>query len=72
VHGRLAAYLALRYHEEESEYRPWQNVWPSREEFEGILPVMWGKRLKDCLGWDGKSMFSGVDKEVMLSYWDSR
>jgi hypothetical protein len=54
VHGRLAAYFALRYQEEDSGIRPWQDVWPTKEEFEAIMPAMWGEELRECLSADGK------------------
>ncbi|KAF2275023.1 SET domain-containing protein [Westerdykella ornata] len=56
VHGKLAAYLALRYSGNDSEYRPWQDIWPSREEFEAILPILWGKRARELLPEDAKAL----------------
>lgn len=49
VHARLAAYLALNYSNANHEHRPWQDVWPTQEEFEEILPLHWWKELSDLL-----------------------
>ena len=49
VHARLAAYLALNYSNQECVHRPWQDVWPTQEEFEDIIPLNWSKELQDLL-----------------------
>lgn len=49
VHARLATYLALEYAREDCAHRPWQEVWPSLQEFEEILPLHWSKELQDLL-----------------------
>jgi hypothetical protein len=55
VHGRLAAYLALHINDE-NDYRPWQDVWPSREEFDGILPILWSEKAQKLLPHAAKGM----------------
>lgn len=49
IHARLASYLALEYSKENCPHRPWQDVWPSRDEFKEILPMHWSKQLQDLL-----------------------
>ncbi|KAF1964696.1 SET domain-containing protein [Bimuria novae-zelandiae CBS 107.79] len=49
IHARLAAYQALNYEDRTCPHRPWQDVWPSQEEFEEILPLHWSKKLQDLL-----------------------
>lgn len=57
VHGRLAAYLALRYEDRNCDYRPWQDVWPRREEFEEIQPVLWGSEVQQLLPHAAKGIY---------------
>ena len=49
IHARLATYLALNHADKSCLYRPWQDVWPTKEEFENILPLHWSKKLHDLL-----------------------
>ncbi|OCK79513.1 SET domain-containing protein [Lepidopterella palustris CBS 459.81] len=49
IHGRLAAYLLLAYDDSHSRYRPWQDIWPSEEDFNKIMPLNWPQKLKDLL-----------------------
>ena len=49
VQGRLAAYLASLFHREASDYRPWQDVWPTQESLSTILPIYWPARLQELL-----------------------
>ncbi|KAF2440793.1 SET domain-containing protein [Karstenula rhodostoma CBS 690.94] len=49
IHARLAAYLALQYAKDDCQHRPWQDVWPSQDEFKDILPLHWSKQLQDLL-----------------------
>jgi hypothetical protein len=39
----------LNYTNENSPSRPWQDVWPSQEEFKTILPIHWPKKVQDLL-----------------------
>ncbi|KAF1995788.1 SET domain-containing protein [Amniculicola lignicola CBS 123094] len=67
VHGKLAAFLALEYESEASPHRPWQDVWPSQEEFKTILPIHWSKKLQDLLPHASKALLfnqqSNLDKD---------
>jgi hypothetical protein len=56
VHGRLAAFLALGYGDEEAEHRPWQDVWPSMREFEVGLPLHWDEKACGLLPHAAKGM----------------
>ncbi|KAJ4286721.1 hypothetical protein N0V90_012973 [Kalmusia sp. IMI 367209] len=49
IHARLAAYLALSYAKKDCVHRPWQDVWPTQEEFENILPLHWSGELQALL-----------------------
>jgi hypothetical protein len=49
IHARLAAYLALQYADKDCHHRPWQDVWPSQDEFRDILPLHWSKKLQHLL-----------------------
>ncbi|KAF2184825.1 SET domain-containing protein [Zopfia rhizophila CBS 207.26] len=58
IHGRLAAYLALAYNDSSSEYKPWQDIWPSQDEFKSILPINWPKELQDVLPESAKDLLN--------------
>jgi len=49
IHGRLAAHLALTYSDAESSHKPWQDIWPSEEDFKTILPLNWPDNLQSLL-----------------------
>ncbi|KAF1958636.1 SET domain-containing protein [Byssothecium circinans] len=49
VHARIAAYLALIYDKKTNQYRLWQDVWPSEEDFTTILPIHWPQAFQDLL-----------------------
>ncbi|KAF9735393.1 hypothetical protein PMIN06_002621 [Paraphaeosphaeria minitans] len=49
IHARLAAYFALQHSKDGCQHRPWQDVWPSQDEFKDILPLHWSKQLQDLL-----------------------
>ena len=49
IHGRLAAHLALTYSDIESGHKPWQDIWPSEEDFKTILPLNWSGNLQSLL-----------------------
>jgi hypothetical protein len=65
IHGRLAAYLALTYDTDSSPSKPWQDVWPTREDFDAILPIHWPKELQDLLPNAAHGMFC-FEKEYRL------
>ncbi|KAF2021586.1 SET domain-containing protein [Aaosphaeria arxii CBS 175.79] len=54
VHGKLAAFLAMQYHNADSDHRLWQGVWPKEEEFRSILPYYWPKSLQEYIPHAGK------------------
>ena len=49
IHGRLAAHLALTHSDVESSHKPWQDIWPSEEDFKTILPLNWPDNLQSLL-----------------------
>ncbi|KAF2877097.1 hypothetical protein BDV95DRAFT_534519 [Massariosphaeria phaeospora] len=49
VHGKLAAFLALKLQAKDSEYKLWQDVWPTEQDFRDILPIHWPKKLQELL-----------------------
>ena len=50
VHGRLAACLALWYtNQKPHDYRLWQDVWPTREDFEVTMPYFYPQALQALL-----------------------
>ncbi|KAF2265383.1 SET domain-containing protein [Lojkania enalia] len=58
IHGRLAAFLALEYSNQTSEHRIWQDVWPTQEEFQTILPYCWPKKVQTLLPDTAKVLLS--------------
>ncbi|KAF2679448.1 SET domain-containing protein [Lentithecium fluviatile CBS 122367] len=49
VHARLATHLALQFEAQDSTNKPWQDVWPTRSDFETILPLHWPQERQDLL-----------------------
>jgi hypothetical protein len=65
IHGRLATYLALTYDAKDNASRPWQDVWPTQEDFETILPIHWPKALQDLLPNAGNGMLPVLGAYVL-------
>lgn len=70
VHGKLAAFLALNFEDEKSKIRPWQDVWPKREEFETILPIMWEEGYQGCLPVAARELLQ-KQKEKLDQDWET-
>lgn len=66
VHGRLAAYLTLMGGKAEAPYPTWQAVWPTKEEFDAIMPMNWEDRQKELLPAHAKSRSQCVDIDEFL------
>lgn len=49
VHSKLASFLARKYEDPEVWYRLWQDVWPKKEEFETVIPLLWREEAQKCL-----------------------
>ncbi|KAF2648297.1 SET domain-containing protein [Lophiostoma macrostomum CBS 122681] len=49
VHGRLAAFLATEYEKGKAVHKAWQDVWPSKQDFETTMPIHWSKEARECL-----------------------
>ncbi|KAG5293902.1 SET domain-containing protein [Histoplasma capsulatum G186AR] len=45
VQGLYAAYICCA-EEFQEKFAPWRAVWPSRQDFEDTLPILWAQRLK--------------------------
>ncbi|KAG5292425.1 SET domain-containing protein [Histoplasma ohiense] len=45
VQGLYAAYICCT-EEFQEKFAPWRAVWPSRQDFEDTLPILWAQRLK--------------------------
>ncbi|KAF2797743.1 SET domain-containing protein [Melanomma pulvis-pyrius CBS 109.77] len=72
IHGRLAAFLALNYTDKNSVYRPWQEVWPSQEEFKTILPIYWPQKVQDLLPHASKVLLSNQRTKLEKDWTDFR
>lgn len=64
VHGLLAAMLALDAQGPDPSWQEWRVVWPSREDFNNTIPLLWESHWQELLppGAKGKRPVS-----VMLS-----
>jgi hypothetical protein len=77
IHGRLATYLALKYQrndysDKDNASKPWQDVWPTREEFETILPIHWPQELQKLLPDAAKGINQILEqprRHSVLKYW---
>ena len=49
VHGLLASFLAFGG-EETSRYSHWRSTWPSFQDFQTSMPIMWPECLREPLG----------------------
>lgn len=49
VHGLLAATLALDAQRPDPSWQEWRAVWPTKEDFEDTIPLMWGSQLQELL-----------------------
>ncbi|KAK2758049.1 hypothetical protein FQN54_004455 [Arachnomyces sp. PD_36] len=47
IHGLMAAYLCCGDYEDVSKYAAWWAVWPTMEDFEESMPIMWPEHLKE-------------------------
>ncbi|KAF2747449.1 SET domain-containing protein [Sporormia fimetaria CBS 119925] len=68
VHGRLAAYLALRCNDENFEYKAWRDTWPSIREFRQILPIYWSDEAQDLLPHAAKEILTKQQRNIEADF----
>lgn len=64
IHGRLAAHLTLIHSDEESSHKPWQDIWPSEEDFKTILPFNWPDNLQSLLPVAAQDLLAAQQKKL--------
>lgn len=47
VHGLIAAFLTHGDQKTLEKYELWRRVWPSRQDFENRMPILWSERPQD-------------------------
>ena len=61
VHGLLASFLAFGG-AKMSSYAPWKATWPSLQEFEESMPILWPPQLRESFDGNGRPT-SLIDQE---------
>ena len=52
VHALLAAFLTLGDKEDLQKYELWRQTWPTRQDFEDSMPLLWPQSLRGyCESW---------------------
>lgn len=62
VHGLLASFLAFGG-PATSRYSPWKNSWPSMQDFQESMPILWPSFMKEPLDNDGNPHYSIEQRE---------
>ncbi|KAF2197678.1 SET domain-containing protein [Delitschia confertaspora ATCC 74209] len=70
VHGRLAGYIALEHENRKSTFQPWQDVWPTKAEFNEIMPLNWEKSLQELLPEPAKDLLNAQCKKLEKDWSD--
>ena len=52
VHGLLASFLAFGG-SDTLRYSPWRNTWPSMQDFQGSMPLLWPSCMREAFDNDG-------------------
>ncbi|KNG85878.1 putative SET domain-containing protein [Aspergillus nomiae NRRL 13137] len=68
THALYAAFLTNGDLEDLEEFKAWRKTWPSRQDFEDSMPMLWSECLRNCLPPSISSHWHSIQSRDKLQY----
>ena len=68
THALYAAFLTNGDLEDLEEFKAWRKTWPSRQDFEDSIPMLWSESLRNCLPPSISSHWHSIQSRDKLQY----